>query len=180
MKYFILTAVVCIVLGFGFSIWHASGTSKASTPESVLIDSKLLSATDIRKTHADSIAEFIEWYEAMCDTMCSLSKLSEFQEVGPHMNEEMYRRFSTWHIKLMPDDKKAIGNSFKAKLRPICELSRAMMNDMDVLDYEITSEHVDRMVEMGSIGFDIVMDTTTYLDHYVKWCVANYNPPTVQ
>lgn len=113
----------------------------------------------------------------MCDTFCSLHTLIEFQTVGPQKNAELKDRFSTWHIKLSDKDKKIIEQNFKGNLKRMILHSCKIMNESGMLDQSITSDQINLMISLGERGFDVVMDTTTYLDYYVKWTVDNYNPP---
>lgn len=133
---------------------------------------------DTKMSHSDSIEHFVSWFNKMCDTFCSLTTLKEFSVVGPKKNEELKTRFSTWHVKLTDSDKKAIEVSFKRNMKRLIKFSSNFMNDNGFLDKPVTQEQIDIMIEMGETGFDIVMDTTAYLDHFVKFAVDNYNPPS--
>lgn len=110
----------------------------------------------------------VKWYDNMCDTFCSLTELADFQVVGPQKNNELNDRFSKWHIKLYLSDKKSIESGFKRKLKRLMIHSCNLMKVNGMLVQDITTDQIDMMVQMSERGFDIVMDTTTYLDYYVK------------
>ena len=172
MKYLILIGLVCLVLGFGYSL-----LSSKPNPQYGYADS-MMTPTQQVKSHTDSIDQFVKWYDNMCDTFCSLTELAEFQVVGPQKNAELNDRFSKWHIKLSLSDKKSIESGFKRNLKRLMIHSCNLMKVNGMLVKDITTDQIDMMVQMGERGFDIVMDTTTYLDYYVKWTVDNYKPPT--
>lgn len=172
MRYLILIGLICIDLGFGYSLLSSKPTTQHGMQHSIL------SSKHPIMDHTDSIDKFVEWYDDMCNTFCSLTSLTDFQSIGPKKNVELKEKFSSWHIKLTSADKKLIERSFKGNLKRLMIHSCNMMKKSGMLEQEITSKQIDMMVHMGETGFDIVIDTTTYLDYYVKWTVENYNPPT--
>ena len=171
LKYFILTGLACIVLGFGYSL-----LSQKQNFTYVQAGAMTVPATKVM-SHTDSIEQFVKWYDDMCNTFCSLTELSDFQIVGPKINRELNERFSGWHIKLTASDKKSIAKSFKGNLKRLTIYSYNVMKGNGTLNQELTSDQLDMIIKLGEAGVDAIMDTTTYLDYYIKWAVDNYNPP---
>lgn len=172
MKYILLIGLICLGLGLGYSIFCPTPNPQHGGQSATL-------ETNVHPmSHNDSINTFVEWYDDMCNIFCSLNDLSDFKKVGPQKNAELKNLFSTWHIKLSPTDKKLIERSFKGNLKRLMVHSCNLMKISGHLEQDINDEQIDLMVHMGETGFDVLMDTTTYLDYYVKWTVDNYNPPT--
>lgn len=173
MKYLVLIGLLCIALGLGYSLM-----SPKADPQYGYANSMMIPTTQVM-SHTDSIDQFVKWYDNMCDTFCSLTELTQFQIVGPQKNTELNERFSKWHVKLTTSDKKVIESSFKGNLKRLMTHSSNLMNKSGVVERYITPRQIDIIIHLCETGFDIVMDTTTYLDYYVKWTVDNYNPPSV-
>lgn len=173
MKYFLLIIALIISLGICYSVF--SEKPQVQSADTFGLECNNNGSHPL--SHSDSIKMFVNWYAAMTDTFCTLNQLEDFKEIGPKKNKELGERFSSWHILLSESDKKEISECLKNSMEKLIPHSCEIMRNNGHLSEEISQDQIDIMIEMGNAGIDVVMDTTTYLDYFIRWTVDNYSPP---